>query len=671
MPRVTPALTTFNAGEWSPELYGRVDLGKYPNACRRLENFVPLPQGAAKRRSGTRYIAETKDSGVARLIPFEFSVVQAYQIEAGPGYFRFYMERGRVESPPGTPIEINSPYGASDLASLKWAQSADVLYLCHPAYPPQKLSRTSHTTWTLTTLDALDGPYLDANTDTAKTLAPSAASGTGITITAAGHAPFASTDVGRLVRIKHGSTWGFASITAFTDSSHVTADVKSNFGGTTASSNWRLGAWSITTGYPACVTFYEERLFFAGSSNQPQTLWGSVSGDFENFAPSDTAGVVADDHAVTYTIADDHVNAIRWMSAGKVLVVGTTGAEFTVQASTLNEALTPSNVTVRRETTRGSADTNAMRINQAVIFVQRAGRKLFEQMYDFSADSFLAQELSLLANHVSRRGISEIAYQAEPWTVLWAALSDGGLAGLTYMRDQQVVGWHRHPLGGKDVQVLSVSVIPGTTQDELWLVVERTINGSTRRYVEFMEYEFLPVDATDKANAFFVDAGLTYSGDAATVISGLDHLEGETVQILADGAAHPDKQVQAGSVTLDRAASVVQVGLPFESRLETLDLDVGAADGASIGRQKRIDRAVVKFLDTLGAQVGFNEDHMDEVLFRSASAPMNSGPLLFTGEKRVVFPKGWDTAARVMVVQTQPLPCTVAAVVPRVTVNEA
>jgi hypothetical protein len=239
------------------------------------------------------------------------------------------------------------------------------------------------------------------------------------------------------------------------------------------------------------------------------------------------------------------------------------------------------------------------------------------------------------------------------------------------MRDQQVVGWHRHPLGGKDVQVLSVSVIPGTTQDELWLVVERTINGSTRRYVEFMEYEFLPVDATDKANAFFVDAGLTYSGDAATVISGLDHLEGETVQILADGAAHPDKQVQAGSVTLDRAASVVQVGLPFESRLETLDLDVGAADGASIGRQKRIDRAVVKFLDTLGAQVGFNEDHMDEVLFRSASAPMNSGPLLFTGEKRVVFPKGWDTAARVMVVQTQPLPCTVAAVVPRVTVNEA
>ncbi|MGB8276098.1 MAG: hypothetical protein WCF16_12615 [Alphaproteobacteria bacterium] len=670
MPRVTPALTTFNGGEWSPELYGRIDLAKYPNACRRLENFVPVPQGSAKRRSGTRFVAETKDSGAARLIPFEFSTVQTYQIEAGAGYFRFYKDRGRIESPPGTPVEIASPYAQSDLAGVKWAQSADVLYLCHPSFVPRKLSRTSHTTWTLTVLDALDGPYQDQNSDTAKTLTPSAASGSGITITAAGHTPFSATDVGRLVRIKHGSTWGYAKIAAFTDSSHVTADVKSNFGGVSAASDWRLGAWSDTTEYPSVVTFYEERLFFAGSSSQPQTLWGSVSGDFENFAPSDTTDVVAADSAVTYTIADDRVNAIRWMSAGKVLSVGTTGAEFTVQASTLNEALTPTNVTVRRETTRGSADALAVRVNQAVLFTQRAGRKLFESVFAFDADSFVAQELSLLANHISRKGIVEIAYQAEPWSIVWAALSDGRLAGMTYMRDQQVVGWHVHPLGGTNAKVLSVSCIPGMTQDELWMVVERTVNGATRRHAEFMEYDFLPLDADDKSGAFFVDAGLTYSGPPATVISGLDHLEGETVAVLADGANHPDKRVAGGAITLDREARVVQAGLSYTSRIETMDLEAGAQDGASIGRRKRIDRATVRFLDTLGAKVGFDDAHLDEVLFRGGANPMDDSPPLFTGDKQVIFPKGWDNSARVVVTQDQPLPCTVSAIVPRISINE-
>lgn len=758
MPRSSHFLSTFNAGEWSPELYGRIDLDKYRNACRHIENFVLLAQGPATRRPGTHFIAHTKDQGGVRLIPFEFSTEQAYVIEAGAHYFRFYMNGGRIETAPGIPYEIATPYDLGSLRGLKWAQSADILYLCHPDLAPRKLARSGHTDWSLGTIDFQDGPYLDENTG-ATTLAPAAVNGASVALNASA-ALFEAGDVGRQVRVRHGAQWGWAQITAFISPTQVTMSVKSPFGGTAAVKTWRLGAWSPRTGWPAAVTFYEERLFMANSRHQPQTLWGSVAGAYESHAPSALAdGVVRADHALNFTIADDRVNAIRWMSAGKTLALGTTGGEFNLSASSLNEAVTPDNVMVRRETTNGSADIRPERIGAAVLYVQRAARKLYEMAYNFENDAFNSPEMSLLARHLTQPGIAEIAFQAEPWSILWVACQDGALLGLTYLRDQDVVGWHRHSLAGRDARVLSLAVIPGASQDELWLAIERRIGSETRRSVERMSASFAPGRrdggpgvAHDRQGAFFVDSGLSFDGTGATALDpgagatdpgatgvaftagsdifvpgdvgrelhhrhalagghvvararigavlgpaevtahilapfpsldpipagqwalaaselgGLDHLAGETVKILADGATHPDRVVTAlGTVTLERPAAWVHVGLGYVSRLTTMDLEAGGSDGPAQGKKRRLHRVIVRLHASLGMRVGADPGRTENVVFRAPQTPMDQSPPLFSGDKIVAFPKGWDNEAVVTVLQEQPLPCTVVALIPQMT----
>ena len=760
MARASPLFTSFNAGEWSPLLHGRPDLGKYRGATRTCRNMIPLPQGAATRRPGTSHVAPTKNDGVARLVAFVFSTVQAYAIEMGDLYFRFFKDRGQIESSPGVPYEIVSPYAAAQIAAVKWTQSADILYLCHPAARPKELTRTGHTNWAVANFAFRDGPYLEVNTDAAKTLAPSATTGA-ITITAAGHAPFAATDVGRLARILHASTWGNAEITGFTSSTVVNATVKSAFGAATAQPAWRLGAWSDTTGWPSCVTFHEERLWFAATTAQPQTLWGSRSGDFTNMAPTNVDGTVPDDAAIAITVADDQVNAIHWLAAGSRLLIGTSGGEKVLQASSLNEAITPANVTVRPQSSHGSADLMPVRIDLATLYIQRVRRSLHEMAYSFEADSFVSPEMSVLATHLTRPRLAALAYQPTPWGVLWAPRDDGVLLGFTYLREQEVLGWHHHRIGGRLGtlawgKALSVAVVPAAEQDELWAIVERTINGATRRYVEVMGDEFwADLDDADQAvldqeDAVFVDSALVYdgwnadptktlrlhgagawnSGDtktmtavghapfavasigkeyrfrkkgtvfpavpveitefasasqvtarllraapaalqdvavdwwglAATTLSGLGHLEGETVQVAADGGEHPDKTVAGGAIALERPAAKAVVGLGAPARLETLDLDAGSATGTAKGKPMRVSEATVLFFQTLGAKAGYDDAHLERIPFRAGGDAMDEPPPLFTGDKRVIWPKGFDRGQRLLAVQDRPLPMTVCAV---------
>ncbi len=765
MARATPLYSSFNGGEWSARLHARSDLAKYRNSCRRMQNMIATTLGAATRRPGTRFVAATKANGVARLIAFVFSTVQAYAIEMGDLYFRFFKDRAQILSG-GSPYEIVSPYSAAQIAAVKWVQSADILYTQHGLVRPKQVSRTGHTAWTVADYGFRDGPYLDENTDTAKTLTPSATTGA-ITITAVGHSPFASTDVGRLVRIKHSATWGYAEITSFTSATVVNATVKSNFAAITASAAWGLGAWSDTTGWPGCATFHEERLWFAATATQPQTIWGSRSGDFTNMAPTNVDGTVPADAAIAVTVADDQVNAVRWMvSTAKGMILGTSGGEKIVQASDFNEALTPANVTVRGQASRGTADLMPVRIDRAVLHVERVRRALHEMSYNFEADAHLNPELSLLAGHLTRRGLKELAYQGAPWSVLWAARDDGVLVGLSYLPEHEVNGFHRHPLGGTSAagawgKALSVAVVPAAEQDETWLVVERTIDGGTKRYVEFIEDEFWAdeEDANqaklDQETAVFLDSALTYDGwnadlaktlalsgpggwnagdtktmtaaghtpfgvggvgsvgveyrfrklgtvfpavpvtvtgyvsptevtvrlgraapaalqgaavdwwaATATTLSGLGHLEGQTVQVLADGGEHPDKVVAAGAVVLERPAAKANVGLACPARLETLDLDnyYVAAGGTARGRPMRVSEATVLFFQTLGAKVGYDDAHLEAVPFRAGDHAMDEPPPLHTGDKRVIWPKGFDTGQRILVTGDRPLPLTVCAI---------
>lgn len=679
MVNITPLIATANGGEWSPLLYGRIDLAKYQNSARRLINMIPLSQGPATHRPGTRHVAGTRNNAKARLVPFQFSTDQAYVIEATAGKFRFYKDRGQILDGAAA-YERDTPYLEADLAQLKWCQSADVLYLWHPKYAPRKLSRTGHTAWTLEAWDPQDGPYLDVNT-TSTTLTPSATSGNGITVTASsttginGGAGFKSTDVGRLIRIKNGSPakWGWVKITAVGSATSVTADVKGTLGAaTSATADWRLGAWSETTGWPSCGSFSEERLWAGGTRAQAQTKWASRSGDYENYSPSDPDGEVLADHAIYRTISDDRVNAIRWLSAGDVLSCGTSGGEYTVKASNLGEVLTPDNVTVRRSTTKGCADAMPVQVDSAVLYIQGKGRKLHEFAYNFESDGFRSPDLTLLAGHLTRPGLVEIAYQQEPWGILWAVRSDGLLLGLTYLREHDVMAWHRHPLGGcfngGQAVVESITTIPGDGQDELWLSVKRTINGQTVRHVEVLEYEFWPEVDEDLKEAFFMDAGLTYRGAPVSHLTGLDHLEGEEVFYLADGELG-EATVTGGAIDIANPSSVVHVGLYADAEYETMNLEYGTAAGTSVGRVKRVTEAAIRFWATLGAKVGPAGDDalLEEVGFQDWPLVLDALPSLFTGEKVVTFPANWEKQARVRIVQDRPLPITVVGIAPMIT----
>ncbi len=634
--------------------------------------------------------------------------------------FTTYTSGGTV----GKIVEITTTYTTAQLSTINYAQSADVLFLAQQDHAPAKLTRTSHTSWTLTDIDFTDGPYLDENITTT-TLYASADTGS-VTITASA-ALFASTDVGRLIRFREvlevtydewaastsyaanefvrfnghvykqvtGSTqtsgntppvhtsgtetygsinWeyrhddtGYVKITGFTSSTVVTATVKEDDGGISVlphnivgSSNtttkWSLGSFSSTTGFPRAIGFYEERLYFAGTTDQPQTIFGSVSADFENHTPG-----TEDDAAINVTIASDQVNVIKHLLPARFLQLLTTSAEFTLSGGAGSEPVTPTNVNVLRETTFGTGNIKPLRAGNSTILIQKGAEKVKEITFDLDTDGLLGVDLTVLADHLARGGLTDMVWQQEPELLLWFVHADGRLIGLTYDRANATVGWHEHSLGGSGV-VESITAIPSGAEDQVYLSVKRTIDGTTVRHIVYLKSLYFNDDVTD---AFFVDSGLTYDGSATTTIKSLNHLEGETVTILADGAAHADKTVSNGTITLDRSASKVHVGYGYTSSLETLRMEAGAEDGIAQGKIKRIHGVTARFFQTVGAELGPDTSNLDRLPFRDSSMAMDEAVPLFTGDKEISFPSGYDNDAKIVIRQTQPLPMTILAIMRR------
>ena len=451
--------------------------------------------------------------------------------------------------------------------------------------------------------------------------------------------------------------YGLVKITAFTDSTHVTADVVTQMHAVTATKTWSEGAWSAVRGYPRAVTIFEQSTVYGGTNHQPQTIWKSVTGDYENFRYG-----TDDTDAVAYTIGSKRQQTILWLVAQKALMIGTTSGEWAMSGGDQNEPLSPTNVVVKPQSEHGSAALEARLVGDVVLFVQRNGRKVRELTYSLERDKYVAPDLTILAEHVTQGGIVQLASQQLPINILWAVTANGVLIGMTYEREQDVVGWHRHVTDGF---VESVAVIYGESDDEVWLVVRRTIDGDTKRYVERFHARFDPAAGDTKEEAFFVDCGLSYSGAPADVFSGLEHLEGKTVSILADGAPVPDQVVQGGEVTLPNGeeASVVHIGLPFVTTVKPMRLDVDPTVGVSQGQVKRIIQVFLRFLNTLGCVYGDGKDYENSLPFRDTSDAMDESPPLFTGDKEVEFDGDFEYEGDMVVKQTQPLPMTLLAIV--------
>jgi hypothetical protein len=570
---------------------------------------------------------------------------------------------------------LATPYKTADLPDLKFAQSADVMYICHPDYAVHKLSRTGHTSWYLDVVDFTAGPLLDHNIETT-TLTASATTGSGITITASdivginNDTGFQSTDVGRLIHLGTGK--GLAKIITVSSTLIVVADVIETLSTTSATTDWALGAWSTTTGYPSCVSFFEQRLVFAGTTENPQTLYFSKSGDYENF-DENYHGTVADDDAITYTIASNQVNAIRFLSATRTLIVGTVGGEFSVSGGGTDDPVTPTNILIKKQSNHGCANIDAIPVGNVTLFLQRAKRKIRELAYNFDVDGYVAPDMTILAEHISETGINSMSYQQEPNQIIWCVRGDGRLVGLTYQREQQVVAWHKHIFGGAfgtGIAVCeSIATIPTDDKEyQTWVIIKRTINGVTRRYVEYInQFDF---DETDNTNFNFLDSQLAYSGSATTTISGLDHLEGQVVSVLANGATHPDRTVSGGSITLARSSTKVKVGLKYTSLLQTMRLDAGAQNGTSQAKTKRIFNISIRLYESVGVEVGPDLNNMESIPFRSSATPMDQAIPVFTGDKEVEFRGNYETDGFIYVRQTQPLPLTVLSLYPELITND-
>jgi len=664
----SPILTNFTSGELSPRLNGRIDMDKYYNGASSISNFIVLMHGGLVKRPGTRFIREIKTSSGsnsgARLIPFVFSKTQAYILEFGHNYIRFYKDEGIIVSSGTTPYEISTTYTAAQLDELEFVQSADVLYIVHEDHIPRKLSRTGHTSWTITDVDFVDGPYINTNV-TATTMYASGTTGS-VTITASSSV-FTANDVGRWVRMKSPDEWGAAEITGYTSGTQVTASVHAdwpfeNSGSGNATKDWRLGAFYIGN-YPTKVTFYEERLFYANTTTHPNTVWGSSTADFDTYSPTDEKAAVNDDNAVTFTLATDQVNQITGMIGARYLHIFTKDGTFNLSSGSATSGLTATSVQVINETRDGAADKRAIPASKSTLYIGKNKKRLREFAYNIDYDSFTSPDMSVLSEHLGFGNFEEAYFQTYPNMVLWIRRGDGKLIGFTYYRAQEVLAWHQHTIAGTNAKVKSLAVIPGVNDaaDTLYMIVERTINGATKQYVEFMEQEYREANGDTKDDAFFLDSGLSYSGGSTSNITGLDHLEGETVTVLNNGAVESTKTVSSGAITLTNATTKCHVGLAYNAELESVNVEPKSQYGTTQGKRGRIDKCIFRVFETVGLKAGPTSTSVDVVPFRTTTSTM-SATTPKTGDYTFLMPATYSTENKLYVKSDTPHPCTISAI---------
>ncbi|WPO53987.1 hypothetical protein SH589_06680 [Klebsiella aerogenes] len=815
---------SFSGGEIAPSLYGRIDMAKYQVALRKCDNFIVRQYGGVENRPGTQFIAAAKyPDRKCRLIPFQFSTVQTYALEFGHNYMRVIKDGGLVLTTGDVIYELATPYADSDVFGLKFTQSADVMTIVHPSYPPKELRRYAHDNWQIVDVETKNGPFEDINVDESVTVYASGTTGT-ITLTASS-AIFGSEQVGKLfyleqpavdsvpvwetskttaiddirradsnyyrantagktgtLRPSHteGMAWdgwggtgdddtgvqweylhsgfGIARITAVAgDGLSATADVISRIpenavGSDKASYKWARYAWNSVNGYPATVVYYQQRLYFAASSAYPQTIWASRTGDYKDFGKSNP---VQDDDRIVYTYAGRQVNEIRHLIDVGSLVVLTSGGEF-VATGDQNKVLTPSSFSLSSQGSNGSSDVPPIAVSNIALFIQEKGSVVRDLAYSFDVDGFQGNDLTILANHLfQKRSIVDWSFCIVPFSSAFCVRDDGKLLVLTYLRDQQVFAWSPQSSAGK---YESTCGIGEGSEDAIYFVVNRTINGQVVRYIERLSSR----QFTNDLDAFFVDSGLSYdgrntdgrtatisggsgnwsyqvpytltmsggsyfssgdvgaqiqfpytgtdpvdgtdvamqlrcdivsveSGNSVTItanrdipavlqntattnwtmarqtFSGLEHLEGQTVNILSDASVEPQKVVTGGAVTLEKPGGVVHIGLPINAQFETLDININGQE-TLLDKKQLINTVTLVVNSSRGiwaSTPGGQWYEYPQREFEFYDDPVEDA----TGKVEVKLDSIWEKNGRLKIRQTDPLPLSVLAVIPRITVG--
>lgn len=450
-----------------------------------------------------------------------------------------------------------------------------------------------------------------------------------------------------------GDYTGYVLITEYVSPTVVKGTVKKQLASTNETRDFAFAAWNGEKGYPSATGFYEDRLVFAGSKGFPQTFWTSKTGDYYNFGTSIPS---ADDDGITATLNGGQMNGIKAIIAFGEMLLLTAGGEFKVSGG--GKAITGSNVLSQPQEYRGVSDVNPVTIGSRIIYVQHQGNIIRDLAYSYDVDKYTGDDLNLLASHLFEgHKIISMTYQQIPNSIVWCVRDDGLLLGLTYIKEQDIYAWHQHTTaGGKFVSVCNIG---GSTEDKLYAVIER----GGQYYVEIMESRDKSTNVEDQ---FFVDSGITYEGEPTDEISGLEHLEGYTVAILADGNVLPQQTVENGKVLLGNEYKKVHVGLPIDAEIKTLPIDFTAQDGTYLSRKKRIATVTLLLKDSRGGLFGMKENELDEFKWRSNEAygePIS----LQTGKFKVTIKSAtYDETQQIIIKQPDPLPMTVLSLIPEI-----
>jgi hypothetical protein len=726
MPRIATIQTNFTAGEFSPRMGSRVDIDRYRNAARSLENVKIRVQGGVERADGLRYIATQKTIGQRpTLIPYVFNKSQRFMLEIGQGYVRFYDNNGQVLSA-GVPYEIAAPWVESALPDLDYCQGADTMFIFHEDYPVYRLRRYGATNWVLEPVPWIVQPVDEIGyTPSAAALSISDPSvGAGRTFSA-GAATFLAADVGRTISASGGlgtitavttpttatvtiitafptnffnfNAWtingspqstvtpgvatpegiittltassatfrpsdvggfidlngGTVQIISYTSATSVQVSITAVMTAAAASppNAWvlKLPVWGGANGYPSTGTLYQQRLWCGGSKGAPQSMWASVIGQYLDFTlgSDDTDGL-------SFTLSSDQLNPIQHMTQLRALVVLTSGGEFTVKGGSDNP-ITPTNIQVFPQSNYGCNDVSPERVANEMMFVQRAGAKIRGMSADkINTDEYGSPDITVLNDTVGESPITMLAYAMEPVSTLHAVRDDGLMYDCVIDRDQDVVGWTHRTTDGLFEAVASM---PNDNGDEVWAIVNRSINGQATRYIE----KFDPAIMTDCA---FTGTSASPSGD--TVWTGLSPLNGKTVVVKGDGVHLNDQLVVGGQITVERPVKSIEIGIKYVPKINLLNPEVVMADGTSQIANIGISKMSLRVLNTIGGYI----NGQPLVGRKLVSNALDQPPVAYSGDVPIET-LGWQIGDfTIEITQPQPYPINLLGVITIMTSNK-
>lgn len=591
MATVQTVQTTFQGGEINvAALAGRSDIAAYQNGAARLRNVFVAPTGGVSRRGGFRYLATA--AGPGRLIDFEFNTQQVYLLAFSHLLMEVFKDGVKQAS---VPIQ----YSASQLKQVYWTQTADTLLMVHPDLRPKRITRTSHTAWTVSDWSFLteasgriQQPHHKFAGDDV-TLDPSGTTGT-VTLVASSPV-FVAGHVGARFRLSDKEV----EITAVASATSATALVKETLANANPTADWSEQVFSALRGWPATVTFHQDRLVIGGSRDLPNRLWMSKSADLFNF----DLGEALDDDAIGFVLLSDQVNAIRAVFSGRHLQVFTSGGEWMVTG----DPLTPTGIQAFQQTRIGSPIDRTVppeNMDGATVFAARQGQQLREFLFSDVEQAYQSADLTLLAGHLICDPVA-LAYDRRN-TRLYVLMCDGTLASVTLYRQAQITAWSLASVDGK---ITSIAMLG----DELCVLIERA---------DVVHIAVLDAaTSTDLCVVQEVEDG----GPPAAVWGGYDHLEGATLRIVADGADVGDALVEGGTIVLDVPALTVEAGLAFAHQVEPLPVPAQ-------GRRVRPVDVTFRVSRTRYLQVDVGRGPIPLPVNRYGSARFDTAPPEFTGD---------------------------------------